>query len=153
MIEQPSPTREAALALLSRRAYSVGVLTEKLMDKGCDPAQVAEAVSWLTELRYLDDEEYAREYVRAHVARGYGRHRTRVELRRRYIDDEIIEKVLEEMPDPEETVDQTIVRLAGHGIWDEKRRRRVADALYRRGFDWEDIRAGLARFETEEELD
>ncbi len=152
MTEKPSPAREAALAMLSRRALSVFELTEKLLGKGFSDTQAADAVEWLLTLGYLNDEDYARELARSYTARGYGRHRIKRELRLRIDDENAVETALDELPEAEESIDTVIARLAGvRGLHDEKQRRRVSNALYRRGFDWEDIRAGLDRAESGED--
>ena len=144
--------REAALALLARRSYSVGETVRRLLDKGFCPEEVGETVEWLIELDYLNDKKYAREYARSYAARGHGQNRIRRALLERALDESLIDRTLEELPEDGEAIDRYIVQLSvGRDLDDPKQRRRLIDALYRRGFVWEDIRRGLARISGEED--
>jgi regulatory protein len=151
---ETSPTREAALALLSRRPYGVEELAQKLIDKGHATQDAAQAAVWLVELGYLDDAAYAADTAKTLAAKGYGPYRIARELGRRLLDDEVIQAALAERPEDGETLDALIARLArGRDPADPAARRRLASALYRRGFSWDDINEGLARAGAEEETD
>lgn len=149
MTEPNPPVREAALRMLARRAYGAEELRGKLFEKGFSEDQAADAVGWLLELRYLDDGAYAENLARSCAARGYGPYRIRQELRRRCLDEALIEETMEAAPPVEDGVDAALARLA-RGSMDAKERRRVAAVLYRKGFSWDDIRAGFSRMENED---
>ena len=51
---------------------------------------------------------------------------------------------LDTLPDPAETID-AFLQSKQRGALDEKERKRLTEALLRRGFDWSDVRAGLNR--------
>ena len=59
---------------------------------------------------------------------------------------------LEGMDDPAEAIDAFLrKKLRGAELSDPKVRKRLSDALARRGFRWEDISAGLRRLGAEPE--
>ncbi|MDR0382262.1 MAG: recombination regulator RecX [Oscillospiraceae bacterium] len=137
--------REAALRLLGRRAYGTQELFGRLAERGFSEKRAREAVEWLLSLGYLDDRRYAEALVQSYTARSCGPHRIRRELRRRGVDAETAEAALAQAPPPEEVIDAFLARLLQDGPLGDDRRRRAADTLYRKGFDWDDIHAGLMR--------
>jgi regulatory protein len=143
--------REAALRLLGRRAYGTRELLGKLVERGFSEKRAREAVEWLLSLGYLDDGRYAEALVQSYTVRSCGPHRIRRELRRRGVDTETVEAALVQAPPPEEVIDTFLARLSLDGPLDDNRRRWAADTLYRKGFDWDDIHAGLMRAADEEE--
>ncbi len=145
--EEPS-VREVATRILAYRAYSAGEMAEKLEKRGFARDEIGLTIEWLIELSYLDDEKLAVDLVRMYSERPYGAHRIRQELKRRLLDEGVIEEALELMPENESVLDQWIVRRVKREPW-APQKRRIADTLYRRGFDWCDIRAALFRYELE----
>ena len=71
------------------------------------------------------------------------------ELRRRGVDRGLWDSALEEMPEAAEILDR-LLRKRGD-LSDPKERRRASDALLRRGFSWEQVRAALGRYAEMEE--
>ncbi|MCL2747634.1 MAG: RecX family transcriptional regulator [Oscillospiraceae bacterium] len=147
----PSPeceaAREAALRLLARRALSVNELTAKLEALGYGVEVCDDAVAWLLDLGYLNDEALARDRAEALSEKGYGFYRIQFDLRRRGLDPSLADQVLAELPDAAEAIDDHIARMmAGRDAGDPQQRRRTAAALSRRGFPSDDINAGMARF-------
>jgi regulatory protein len=68
--EQEYNCRKRAARLLSYRPMSRGELRRKLTMKG-EPADAADdAVEYLTELGFLNDEQYAADVVRHYSAKG-----------------------------------------------------------------------------------
>ena len=65
------------------------------------------------------------------------------------IRDRLWEDALETMPDPAEQIDRFLESKLRGRTPDEKEKKRLCDALARRGFAWPDIRAGLARLGAE----
>ena len=148
--ETQSSARQYALSLLARRAYGVGELTERLIQKEYPPESADEAAAWLVSLDYLNDEAYARDLAQAYADKGYGYYRIRGVLLERQLPAELSEKVLEELPPSGETLDGLIARMAiGIELDDSKQRRQLAAALSRRGFLWDDIAAALSRYYDE----
>jgi regulatory protein len=84
--EAAAPTDPLAAALgaaagwLARRDHCSAELAARLEHRGFNATVIEQALGELRERRYLDDERYAREFVRAHAGRGQGPLRIRYEL-------------------------------------------------------------------------
>lgn len=141
-----------ALEILSRRPLSARELNDKLLQKGADPKSAAACVRWLLDQRLLDDESYAGAVVRHYAAKGYGPGRIRQELSRRGVPRDYWDEALGQRPDNTEKIDKLIAARL-HDPDDRDEVRKVTAALFRRGFGWDEIRAALARFSAEAELE
>lgn len=136
--------REKAIELLSMRQMSGAELKRKLLDKGEDEETADYCVSWLTERSLLDDNSYAAAVARHYVAKGYGASRVRAELSRRGIPRELWDEAIGSMPENEDKIDRFISsRLKDPDDKDELRR--VSQALFRRGYSWDEIKNALER--------
>ena len=144
-----SRTKAAAARMIGSRALSKQELTRRLMKKGSDAGDAQAAADWLEEIGAVDDENYAAALVRHYGGKGYGPARVRDELRRRGVDRGLWDSALEEMPEAAEILDH-LLRKRGD-LSDPKERRRASDALLRRGFSWEQVRAALGRYAEMEE--
>ena len=67
--------RERAMRIIGMRALSERELYDRLVEKGEDERDAADAVAWLIQLHFLNDESYAESVVRSCAAKGYGRKR------------------------------------------------------------------------------
>ena len=146
--------RERALTILSQRQMSARELARKLRDKGVEEDTAAWCVDWTLEHGLIDEESYAAAIVRHYSTKGYGEGRVRQELQRRGLPRELWEEALSAMPEDagETKLDRFIAaRLKNPG--DRDAVRKVSAALYRRGYSGEEIRAALARFNTEAEYE
>ena len=141
-----------ALEILSRRPLSARELNDKLVQKGADPKSAAACVRWLLDQRLLDDESYAAAVARHYAAKGYGPGRIRQELSRRGVPRDCWDEALGQRPDNTEKIDKLIAARL-HDPDDRDEVRKVTAALFRRGFGWDEIRAALARFSAEVELE
>ncbi|QYJ14659.1 Regulatory protein RecX [Rubrobacter xylanophilus DSM 9941] len=84
-----------ALNLLGYRPRSEKEVRERLRRFGHPEGVVQAVVERLRELGYVDDEEFARQLSRE-KGRRYGPRRVAAELRRRGVDDELADRVVEE---------------------------------------------------------
>ena len=142
--------RERALELISRRPFSRKELRDKLLEKGESEDTAEFCAAWLTEHGFLDDERCAAAVVRHYAAKGYGSGRIRAELSRRGIRRELWDEALAAMPEADEKLDAFISsRLKDPE--EKKQMQRVANALYRRGYSWDEIRSALKRHSAETE--
>ena len=141
-----------ALEILSRRPLSAKELNDKLVQKGADPRSAAACVRWLLDQHLLDDESYAAAVVRHYTAKGYGPGRIRQELSRRGVPRDYWDEALGQRPDNTEKIDKLIAARL-HDPDDRDEVRKVTAALFRRGFGWDEIRAALARFSAEAEIE
>lgn len=128
-----------AAQLISARPMTRKMLVDKLRAKGFTEDETDAAAEKLEEAGALDDALYARLYVENEAAAGHGRIRVMRELMRRGVAREEAETALETLPDPEAAIRAFIeARLRG-GAADRREARRIAEALMRRGYGWEDI--------------
>ena len=154
--------KRRALYLLGSRQYCRGELMKKLLPTyGEDIAR--SAVDYVAELGYVNDEKYApklAEYL-IHTKR-WGLRRTRYEMLRRGLDEELVDNTLEEFS--EEEIDEEITALLekrySAKIQDYDDRRRTIAAFARRGYDYRAVkrciealleREGYEDYEDEDE--
>lgn len=136
--------REKALEYLSRRQMSCAELKKKLIEKGEDEAVADYCVQWLEEHSLIDDESYAAVVARHYSAKGYGAGRVRAELSRRGIARDLWDGALDAMPENDGKIDKFISsRLKDPD--DRDAVRKLSQALYRRGYSWDEIRHALER--------
>ena len=146
--------KEKALQLLEKRDYSRAELIKKLIEKGFDGTEAAEAVDSLVSLGFVDDARYAPIVVRHYSQKGYGMGRIKSELTRRGVPKELWEDALAELSDSGDTLDAVIARKLGGRVPDRKELKRLTDMLLRRGFSWSEIKTALGRYdENLEETD
>ena len=141
-----SEAKAAAANIIGGRALSKRELTRRLIKKGNAEADAQAAADWLEDIGAVDDASYAASLVRHYGGKGYGPARVREELRRRGVDRELWDEAMEEMPEPEDILDKLIQKRSRGDLSDPKERRRTCDALMRRGFSWEAVRAAMARY-------
>ncbi len=144
-----SHVKGKAADLIGRRAMSRATLEKKLREKGASEAETRYAAEWLEAIGAINDAEYAALLVRHCADRGYGPARVREKLYEKGIPRELWEEALETMPDPAEQIDRFLQEKLRGRIPDEKEKKRLSDALLRRGFGWGDVKAGLNRLGAE----
>lgn len=88
--------KEAALRLLDAAARSTGALRAKLAERGYADDVIGEVVDRLTELRLLDDEEYARAVARSCANRMMGMRGAVMEMTRKGVDRALATRVAAE---------------------------------------------------------
>ena len=150
--------KEKALYLMEHRNHSKRELTEKIARTAASWEAAEAAAGQMEELGLVDDQAYARDRAREMFLRKrWGPLRVKQELRRKGIDGELIEELLEEYRQRDEggLVAENVraVLETKYSGWreDEKQRRRAFAALQRRGYSYEEIREGMAWDEFEAE--
>ncbi len=140
--------RERAIEMLSRRSMSRAEMVKKLIEKGEDEDTAEYCADWLVEHSLIDDESYAAAVARHYAAKGYGAGRVRAELGRRGISRELWEDALSSMPENDDKIDRFIsARLTDPD--DRDAVRKISQALFRRGYSWDEIRSALERHRAE----
>lgn len=134
-----------AAALLTNRLVSASELERKLKEKGADEHSAARAVARLLELGLLDEAACAAAVVRRCAAKGYGRRRAESELFRHLIPREYWDEALALLPDSQEPLEALIRKKLRDTEPDRDMLRRLGASLCRRGYDWEEVRAAIAR--------
>ena len=138
-----------AVRIVAASNVSKDDLQQRLIRKGEDPQQAAEAVAWMEDLNLVDDRETAAQIVSRCASKGYGVARAKQALYEKRIPKEYWEEALEDYPDQtERIVDFLHSRLGGDA--DERDRKRAIDALLRRGHSYGDIRQALRQLDLEE---
>ncbi len=150
LLSHRSIAREKALEVLSKRPMSRLELYKKLLEKGEDEDTADYCVTWLADKGLINDESYAAAISRHYAAKGMGAGRIKTELSKRGISRELWDEALDAAPDNSDKIDKFISsRLKDPN--DRAQVGRVSQALYRRGFSWEEIREALARFDVKAE--
>jgi regulatory protein len=140
-----SNVKANAADLIGKRAMSRRDLERKLQEKGASEAEARYASEWLEAIGAINDADYA-VLLAQHCARqGYGPARVREKLYEKGVPRELWDDALDSLPEPAESIDRFLEhKLRGNPL-DEKEKKRLSDALLRRGFSWSDIKAGLNR--------
>ena len=140
---QKSQLKQTAARMASGRMLSKKEVQRRLTKKGADEEEAAEMADWLESLGAVDDAGYAGAVARHYGAMGYGAGRVRQELMRRGVPRELWDEALAQLPPVGEAIRRFLdAKLRGRAMTPEESRR-LAAALQRRGFSWNDIRPAL----------
>ncbi len=135
--------KKSAANSLSHRNMSSHELLRKLRERGYSDEEAEKAARWLEDIGAIDDERYAAQCAAYYKNRGYGALRIREELRRRGIPRDMAEEIIDELPGSENEITSLIEKkLRGEELTPDKKRKIVA-MLTRRGFKYDEIRAGF----------
>ena len=148
-----SNTRAAAADLIGKRAMSRRDLERKLQEKGASETEARYAAEWLEAIGALNDAEYAAALVRHYSRLGYGPTRVREKLYEKGVPRELWEDALEELPADGGQVDAFLRSKLRGRTPDEKEKRRLTNALLRRGFPWGEVKAAWRRLGEEMQED
>lgn len=144
-----SNTKATAADLIGKRAMSRAGLEKKLREKGASQAEARYAGEWLEAIGALNDAEYAAILVRHYGQMGYGPRYVQEKLREKGVPRELWEDALEELPEAAEQIDRFLSsKLQGRDP-DQREKKRLSDALLRRGYGWGDVKAGWSRYGAE----
>ena len=144
-----SNVKASAADLIGKRAMSRRDLERKLQEKGASEAESRYAAEWLEAIGAINDAEYAALLARHCADLGYGPQRVREKLYEKGVPRELWEDAVDTLPDPAEAIDRFLERKLRGRTPDKKEKKRLPDALLRRGFSWSDVRAGLNRLGAE----
>ena len=133
-----------AVRIVAASSVSKKDLQHRLVQKGEDPEQAAQAVAWMEELHLVDDAETARQVISRCIAKGYGLQRAKQALYEKKIPKQYWDEALENYPDQ---IQHILAYL--HTRLDEdsdpKEVKKAIDALLRRGHSYSQIRLALQR--------
>jgi regulatory protein len=142
-----SNVKAAAADLIGKRAMSRASLERKLTEKGASQAEARYAAEWLEAIGAIDDADYAALLARHCAGLGYGPRRVREKLYEKGVPRELWEDALDTLPPAEEQIDRFLESKLRGRLPDEKEKKRLSDALLRRGFSWGDVKAAWRRME------
>ena len=143
--------QEKALYLLEYRNYSKRELTEKIARTAASREAAQAAVGRMEELGLIDDRRFGEDYARELFSRkGYGARRAAQELRRKGLDQELVQELVEKYGSPEqsgENIRRVLEKKYPGWREDEKARRRAFAALQRLGYSYQEVREAMGQDE------
>lgn len=142
--------RSRALRMLGHRHMSRKEVTDRLKQKGTAENTADNTADWLESIGALNDEEYARQIVRHYSAKGYGAGRIKDEFYKRGVPRELWDDALADIPDSGDTVYKLLLSKIKSEEPDRDEITKAANALYRRGFSWDEIKRAVNKLEAEE---
>ena len=131
-----------AVRIVSASSVSRRDLQERLVRKGEDPDQAAQAVQWMEDLHLIDDKNTAESVVHACISKGYGLQRAKQALYEKRIPKKYWEDALADYPDQLDKI-ESFLRSRLDGDSDQREVKKAIDALIRRGHSYSTIRAAL----------
>ncbi len=132
-----------AVRIVAASSVSKKDLQQRLVRKGEDPQDAAEAVAWMEDLHLVDDEETARQIVARCAARGYGLNRAKQMLYEKKIPKKFWDAALAEFPNQTPYI-LDFLRPKMDQLSDPKQVKKTIDALLRRGHRYSEIRSAMA---------
>lgn len=132
-----------AVRIVSASNVSKSELESRLIQKGEKPADAKQAVSWLEELKLLDDRKTAEQIVQSCIGKGYGLARAKQVLYEKRIPKELWESVLADYPDQTEKI-TSFLKSRITDPSDQRAVKRAVDSLLRRGHSYRVIREALS---------
>jgi regulatory protein len=145
---------DSAVRSLSRRNHSRWELKTKLSQKGFSGDEIKSALNRLTELGYLNDQNYAYDYCRHRLKQSpRGRKLLSMELKKRGLPRDLIEQVLDDVYQefPENDLVAGLVtkwRRSKPNELTESDVMKLSQSLSRKGFDWDCIRPNLPPYNS-----
>lgn len=144
-----SLAKSRALKIINARPMSRKEMRDRLIEKGEDPDNAEVCADWLCEMGLINDESYAGSVVRHYAAKGYGVTRIRQELNRHGVARELWDTALEQMPEQDDKIERFIrARLTDPD--DRAQIKKISDALYRRGYSWDEIKRAINNVKSED---
>ena len=135
------PALKAALAYLAPRSRTVREITQRLERSGYHEAAIDRVIERLQALRLIGDERFAQDWAASRSGRAVGKRRIQQELSRKGVEQDQIQTALDGL-DPAHLQEQALALArklcAKHAHCDrQEQKRKVTQALIRRGFDWD----------------
>lgn len=146
----PKRAKLRSMNLLKIRAYTERQLREKLQRGEYPEDSIEEAVAYVKSFGYIDDRQYAQDFIAYHMADRSGR-RMEQELMAKGIRRDIIQQAMENLAEEGETPDEISVaeKILRKKNYDPetatiKEKQKLSAFLYRKGFQMDTIRSVLA---------
>ena len=143
--EEKQRALDRAFRSLAARAHTEKEIADKLSRAGYSERAVAYVMETLCKYKLIDDASYAESWVSTRAKRGVGPYRLRQELRRKGVSSEDAQAALDAL-DEDDSLDAAVSFAAKRLKNDTpEEKRRVLQALVRRGYSYETARAALER--------
>ncbi len=143
-----SKAKAKAFDIVSRKSVTEKQLREKLAEKGYDIDICDEVVRTLQEYNYINDADYAENFIEYAVSKGWGKKKISFELERRGVERAIVSDVLSTFEDsPEDRIyDILCVKFADADMSDYKQIQKIIRFFASRGFEFDSIKGAISRF-------
>lgn len=132
--------KSRAVRFLTYRDRSAQEVKSHLAKKEFSPPIVTQVIEWLVDLNYLNDERFARQWGRFRLeSKKWGKYRLQQELLSKGLDSELVEETLNGLYNKVDEFELALSCVAKKlpalkGLDLQKKRRRIAQFLQRRGF-------------------
>ena len=144
-----SNVKATAADIIGKRAMSRASLEKRLKEKGASEADARYAAEWLEAIGAINDADYAALLARHYGEMGYGPARVREKLYEKGVPRELWDEALDQLPEGGNQIDRFLQGKLHGRTPDEKEKKRLTDALLRRGYSWGDVRAAWNRLGSE----
>ena len=144
-----STVKATAADLVGKRAMSRRDLERKLQNRGASETEARYAAEWMEAIGAINDADYAAVLARHCADLGYGPQRVREKLYEKGVPRELWDDALDALPDSAGQIDAFLERKLRGRVPDQREKKRLCDALLRRGFSWPEVKAGLNRLGSE----
>ncbi len=157
-LEDIQMENEKAIALDKSLKYLANLKTEKqvkdyLYSKGYTSKTVNYCISKLNEYKYINDEEFAKFYIKAYIEKK-GKRLIEFELKSKGVKEEIIKNILSNLPESEDIVLTLAKKFLKNKERDKKTAQKLFAHLSSKGFEYEEINKVIKKliynFDTEE---
>lgn len=154
MVRQYRQALDRAVAALASRAHSKHELEQKLLRAGYRPCTVEMVLYKLETEGFLNDADFAQQWVEARTTRKLGTRRIAQELRHKGISADEAESALAQVDEDEQLaaavslVEKALAR-AKVGEDPRKTANRITGMLARRGYNWDVARQALEQAMTD----
>lgn len=154
MVRQYRQALDRAVAALASRAHSKHELEQKLLRAGYRPCTVEMVLYKLETEGFLDDADFAQQWVEARTTRKLGTRRIAQELRHKGVSADEAEAALAQIDEDEQLVaavslvEKALAR-AKPGEDPRKTASRITGMLARRGYGWDIARQALEQAMTD----
>ena len=144
-----SNVKATAADLVGKQAMSRRDLERKLQNRGASETEARYAAEWMEAIGAINDADYAAVLARHCADLGYGPQRVREKLYEKGVPRELWDDALDALPDSTGQIDAFLERKRRGRVPDQREKKRLCDALLRRGFSWPEVKAGLNRLSSE----
>lgn len=144
---------DAAVAYVSRRERTEGEVRAKLAEYGFSEKEINAALKELKNSLLLNDEEYAREFVKTKLVTPHSLRVIRLKLLQHKISEELADKVLSDMDTDFENAYRESFSFYHNALRGEYDIRKLREKLYRRlishGYSYDTAKNAMDKAENE----
>lgn len=144
--------KKRALGLLQKKDYTEGELREKLKKSGNDAVSLDAALQFVLSHGYVDDMQYARDYISSKKGKKSFR-KIQTELVRKGISSRLIALAFEEAGEQKEEDIRPLVEryLRKFPEWNEETMQKTCASFYRKGYAVRQIRQVMEGLQKEKD--